>query len=292
MTFDPISIIAAGSAAVGAATGGAGAAVPPPVVEQVQQQSIQAVENVAPQVEAFVETYVPEPQQQIIDQAVAEIDAQVQQAVPIAPTAPEPAPVPLPAPVQAPVPTPTPAIAQAEKTPTVLPPAYSPSPGSTASQIPAHHWQPGALTAPQLAFDPAHPRDVELARRIIAEAFKAIGLPYQWGGGDLDGPTIGDGTGGPNPGFDCSALVRWAVYQATGGAVELPRTSQIQYGAGVTIPRSEAQPGDLLFGNWQSDGANHVAIYLGAGRMIEAPQTGQLVQISDVRDDMVPVRIT
>ncbi|MFV9459541.1 NlpC/P60 family protein [Rhodococcus sp. NM-2] len=46
----------------------------------------------------------------------------------------------------------------------------------------------------------------------------------------------------------------------------------------------------MLFGNWQADGANHVAIYLGGGKMLEAPQTGQLIQISAVRSDMVPAR--
>ncbi len=117
--------------------------------------------------------------------------------------------------------------------------------------------------------------------------------------GALDGPTMGDGTGGATAGYDCSGLVRFAVFQAAGK--ELPRTSQIQFTVGTQISWDSAQPGDLVFGNWQADGANHVAIYadganhvaiyLGGGRMIEVPQTGQLVQMSDVRSDMVPVRL-
>lgn len=99
-------------------------------------------------------------------------------------------------------------------------------------------------------------------------------------------------TGGATAGYDCSGLTRFAYYIGTGGTKVLPRTSQEQFRAGQQISMDRAQPGDLLFGNWQADGgANHVAIYLGGGRMLEAPQTGgELIQISAVRSDMVPAR--
>ncbi|WP_052741056.1 C40 family peptidase [Rhodococcus erythropolis] len=180
-------------------------------------------------------------------------------------------------------------------TPVAVAPMVAPvvlaGPGSSAPSAvpPLTSLIPGLSIVPQLVFDPNIPRDVEVARKVIEAALTALGLPYQWGGGALDGPTMGDGTGGATAGYDCSGLVRFAVFQATGK--ELPRTSQIQFTVGTQISWDSAQPGDLVFGNWQADGANHVAIYLGGGRMIEAPQTGQLVQISDVRSDMVPVRL-
>lgn len=140
-------------------------------------------------------------------------------------------------------------------------------------------------------FDPAYPRDTELAKAVIGEGLWAIGLPYQWGGGGLTGPSMGDGSGGAIDGFDCSGLVRFAYFAGTDGAITLPRTSQQQFRVSQQVPMDEVQPGDLLFGNWQEDGPNHVALYIGGGRMIEAPQTGQLVQISMVRPDMAAARL-
>lgn len=157
------------------------------------------------------------------------------------------------------------------------------SPAATASSD-------GLSVVSDAALDPNLSRDTISARAIVEAARGAIGLPYQWGGGLLTGPSMGDGSGGAVSGFDCSGLSRFAYYVGTGGKMVLPRTSQEQFRAGEQIPMSEAQPGDLLFGNWQSDGANHVAIFLGEGTMIEAPQTGELVQISDIRSDMIAVR--
>lgn len=173
--------------------------------------------------------------------------------------------------------------------PALLPSVFSAQP-SNAAGIPSLTGLFAPSAVPDLKFDPSLPRNVEFARAVIEAAMRALGLPYQWGGGLLTGPSMGDGTGGPIAGYDCSGLSRFAYFIGSGGTKVLPRTSQEQFRAGHQIPMSQAQPGDLLFGNWQADGANHVAIYLGEGKMIEAPQTGQLVQISAVRSDMIPAR--
>lgn len=116
---------------------------------------------------------------------------------------------------------------------------------------------------------------------IVKSALRYLGLPYIWGGGNIDGPSGG--------GFDCSGLTSFAVYAATG--VKLPRTSEMQWNIGTEIPIEQAQPGDLLFGNWQSSGPGHVAIYIGNGQMIHAPTTGDVVRIGDVFPDMRVRRI-
>ncbi|WP_063001642.1 C40 family peptidase [Nocardia mikamii] len=120
----------------------------------------------------------------------------------------------------------------------------------------------------------------DLGRRIIAQALKYLGLPYVWGGGDSSGPSSG--------GFDCSGLTSFAVHAATSGAMTLPRTSQNQWHVGTEVPLSQAVPGDLLFGNFEADGDNpgHVAIYLGNGRMVHAPTTGDVVRISPLMTGM------
>lgn len=112
---------------------------------------------------------------------------------------------------------------------------------------------------------------------VIARAQSAIGTPYVWGGGDANGPTNGL-NGGSVPGFDCSGLVLYAFAAA---GVALPHYTGYQYQRGTQIPVSEAQRGDLLF--WGPGGSQHVAIYLGDGTMIEAPQSGQNVTIAPVR---------
>ncbi|WP_311390421.1 DIP1281 family NlpC/P60 protein [Corynebacterium haemomassiliense] len=112
---------------------------------------------------------------------------------------------------------------------------------------------------------------------VIARAQSQIGTPYVWGGGDANGPTTGV-DGGSVSGFDCSGLVLYAFAAA---GVALPHYTGYQYQRGTQIPTSEAQRGDLLF--WGPGGNQHVAIYLGDGTMIEAPQSGQNVTIAPVR---------
>lgn len=114
-------------------------------------------------------------------------------------------------------------------------------------------------------------------------AMRFLGLPYVWGGGNISGPTMG--------GFDCSGLTSAAVYAASGGRVVLPRTSETQWGVGTEIPMAAAQPGDLVFGNWQAGGPGHVGIYMGNGLMVHAPQTGDVVKIGPVFADMKARRV-
>ena len=102
-------------------------------------------------------------------------------------------------------------------------------------------------------------------------------MPYSWGGGTTSGPTWGQG--GP-VGFDCSGLALWAWGQV---GVYLPHYSGYQYNSGPHISRSNLRPGDLVF--WAHDTSDpgsihHVAIYIGGGRIIQAPQTGDVVKIS------------
>jgi cell wall-associated NlpC family hydrolase len=100
----------------------------------------------------------------------------------------------------------------------------------------------------------------------IQAAESQLGVPYVWGGET------------PGVGFDCSGLVQWSWEQA---GVSLPRTSGAQFEATTQIPLADIEPGDLLF--YGPDGSEHVAMYVGGGEMIEAPETGQVVHITGIR---------
>jgi peptidoglycan DL-endopeptidase CwlO len=123
----------------------------------------------------------------------------------------------------------------------------------------------GGSSAPAASADPAAPGAAGAA---IAAAESQIGVPYVWGGET------------PGVGFDCSGLVQWAWAQA---GVSLPRTSGAQFAATTQVPLADIQPGDLLF--YGPDGADHVAMYIGGGMMVEAPETGQTVHNTPVRTD-------
>jgi cell wall-associated NlpC family hydrolase len=97
--------------------------------------------------------------------------------------------------------------------------------------------------------------------RAVAVAVAQVGKPYQWGG---NGPSS----------FDCSGLTRYA-WRAAG--VELPRVSRDQYSGTRRISRSDLQPGDLIF---YHSPISHVAMYIGDGRVVEAPYSGNQVRIS------------
>ncbi|MGH3491782.1 MAG: NlpC/P60 family protein [Sciscionella sp.] len=86
--------------------------------------------------------------------------------------------------------------------------------------------------------------------------------------------------GGATPGsFDCSGLVEWA-YGKLG--VSLPHSSQAQSQIGEAIPRNALQPGDLVF---FGSPAHHVGIYVGGGKMVDAPDFGQVVKVEPLDRD-------
>jgi cell wall-associated NlpC family hydrolase len=90
--------------------------------------------------------------------------------------------------------------------------------------------------------------------------------------------------GGTTPkGFDCSGFVQW-VYGHMG--VYLPRTTFEQVHSGVAVKRSQLKPGDLVFFNTENDprGPSHEGMYIGGGKFIQAPHTGDVVKISNIND--------
>lgn len=113
----------------------------------------------------------------------------------------------------------------------------------------------------------AHPT----ARKAVAYALAQLGDPYLWA---AEGPDR----------FDCSGLV-WAAYRSAGYRA-LPRVSRDQYYAtrSRTVPRTGLLPGDLLFfasgSSWTS--IHHMGMYIGRGRMVHAPRSGDVVKISTV----------
>lgn len=112
---------------------------------------------------------------------------------------------------------------------------------------------------------------------LIAAAVKEIGIPYVWGGGNFDGPTGG--------GFDCSGLVLYAAYRASGGRIRLPHYTGDQIHFGQPVGWAEKQPGDLIFFTYPGAGApHHVAIYVGGDRIVQAPRTGETVRYGTVSE--------
>ncbi|WP_029430789.1 lytic transglycosylase domain-containing protein [Blastococcus sp. URHD0036] len=112
--------------------------------------------------------------------------------------------------------------------------------------------------------------DGSAGAQVVAAASKYLGVPYAWGGTD------------PASGLDCSGLVQ-RVYKDLG--IDLPRTSSQQATSGRPVASmAEARPGDLVFFDNSSAraGIDHVGIYIGDGKMIAAPQEGDVVKVQSV----------
>jgi len=106
-------------------------------------------------------------------------------------------------------------------------------------------------------------------RAMLLAAESRVGMPYIWG---ANGPSA----------FDCSGLVQWSFAQA---GVVMPRVAADQARTGPAVPVSRLAPGDLLFYHTDPTAPgyiSHVAIYLGDGKMIQAPQPGMRVEIVPV----------
>ncbi len=104
---------------------------------------------------------------------------------------------------------------------------------------------------------------------VIAYSKSFLGTPYVYGG---DSPSDG--------GFDCSGFTQY-VFGKYG--YTLNRISKDQALNGTYVPRGYTQPGDLVFYSFEGNGViSHVGIYLGSGKMINSPKTGDVVKITDV----------
>jgi peptidoglycan DL-endopeptidase CwlO len=137
----------------------------------------------------------------------------------------------------------------AEQAPAPAPaPAPSPKPKPKPSPSPAPSPPPAG---------PGHPEVVPIALRYL-------GVPYRWGGASPSG-------------FDCSGFTMY-VYAKIG--ISLPHYVSWQYRYGRSVSRSQLAAGDLVFFN----GLGHVGIYIGGGRFVHSPHTGDVVKISSIWD--------
>ena len=106
-------------------------------------------------------------------------------------------------------------------------------------------------------------------QRVVDIAKTMLGTPYVWGGNT------------PGQGLDCSGFVQ-QVYKQMG--INLPRLSAAQARAGKRVGLDQLQVGDLV--GWdnssRNNGADHIAIYIGNGQIIEAPRPGLSVRIREL----------
>ena len=102
----------------------------------------------------------------------------------------------------------------------------------------------------------------------LSVARQYLGTPYRWGGET------------PATGFDCSGLMQYAYKQL---GVSIPRVSQDQFKSGQQVPREALQPGDLVFFSKAGD-VHHVGMYVGDGKFLHAPRTGDVVKISSLSE--------
>lgn len=106
---------------------------------------------------------------------------------------------------------------------------------------------------------------------VLQFAKAELGQPYVWGGSEPGG-------------FDCSGLVQYVFDKA---GIKLPRTAQEQYDATRKVgPGESLLPGMLVFFGSSASDITHVGIYLGEGKLLDAPHTG-----ADVRVENTPTQI-
>ena len=111
--------------------------------------------------------------------------------------------------------------------------------------------------------------------KVVEKAKEKIGCKYVWGAGhsmnEIKNPQLST--------FDCSSFVCWSYYQA-GIDIGNMTTKELVV-AGIEISQSELRPGDIILFARNKGGTtpSHVSIYIGEGKMIHAPRTGDVVKI-------------
>ncbi|WP_245681839.1 C40 family peptidase [Actinomadura kijaniata] len=142
-----------------------------------------------------------------------------------------------------------------------------------------------AARAQQLYGGTAQVKGAGRGAQVVRWALKWLGTPYSWGGGTPAGPSYGIAHGSGIHGFDCSGL---ALYAWSKVGVRLDHWTGTQWTSGPHVPLDRLAPGDLVFfanDTSDPDTIHHVGIYIGKGRMVEAPYTGARVRIASIHRD-------
>ena len=109
---------------------------------------------------------------------------------------------------------------------------------------------------------PLHASQLTRGEALTRLAKRYLGTPYVWAGSTPSG-------------FDCSGFVRF-LYGRFG--IDIPHSSYAQWGLGRHVVRNDMRLGDIVF-----FGMGHVGIWLGNGRFIHSPHTGDVVSIDSIR---------
>ena len=124
---------------------------------------------------------------------------------------------------------------------------------------------PAPAPSPSEPPPPLPPPEPSKYPEAVDIAIQYLGIPYRWAGAS------------PQTGFDCSGFTMY-VYSKLG--VSLPHHAATQYTYGTAVPKANLQPGDLVFFN----GLGHNGLYIGGGKFIHSPHTGDVVKISTLSD--------
>ena len=121
------------------------------------------------------------------------------------------------------------------------------------------------LAAAEEAAAEAAAQTASARQNLVNYALQFVGGPYRAGGND------------PRTGVDCSGFVRYVMQNGAG--ISMNRSSVTQSTQGHAISSSQMQPGDLLFYSGSS-GINHVAMYIGDGKIVHASTYATGIKIS------------
>ena len=113
----------------------------------------------------------------------------------------------------------------------------------------------------------AAPSPADHAGDLVIAALNFLDVRYHRGGNSA------------SEGFDCSGFTRHVVSSVLG--ITLPRRSaeQAQQAGLPPVSRQALKPGDLVFFNTLKRAFSHVGIYIGDGRFVHAPRSGQQVRV-------------
>nr|WP_254206607.1 peptidoglycan DD-metalloendopeptidase family protein [Nocardia alni] len=146
--------------------------------------------------------------------------------------------------------------------------------GGMPDQVAAHFTETQPYVANILAMEPSYRAAGSEGRfepgtsegsggdAVVQAGEQWLGTPYVWGGGGPGGPTSG--------GLDGPGLTSAAVFAASSGRINLPRTAEQQWEMGEEVTLSQARPGDLVFSRFGRRGPAEVGIYMGGGTMLRA----------------------